>query len=175
MAKKIEQITLRHDDGEILYWAARARESTGDWEAARNLLTKAIESGYTNAEVHLQRGLVNMLVNEEEEAISDALWILQQPTDVKVEHVVGAVQMLLRLESKVNIASTPTVRALPEEDKLFLIESVSDSPDGATFAQHMLTDLLKSDTLTDKLRQQATSLSEGIKKSHAKSRQKSRD
>jgi hypothetical protein len=162
----VDQIVVKHDDGEVLYWAARVRETAGDWEAARNLLTRAIEAGYSNPETYLQRGLVNMLVNAEEAAENDAMWILGQK-DAKVEHLVGAAQILLRLNSRADIVGAQAVRALSEQDKLFFVESVKGSPRGLELGRPILSDLLENGTLPEEARDRASRLLKTLRKPNA--------
>jgi MinD-like ATPase involved in chromosome partitioning or flagellar assembly len=166
IARQVDQIVVKHDDGEVLYWAARVRETAGDWEAARDLLTRAIEAGYSNPETYLQRGLVNMLVNAEEAAEKDAVWILGQK-DAKVEHVVGAAQILLRLDSRADIVGAQAVRALSEQDKLFFVESVKGSPRGLELGRPILADLLENGTLPEEARDRASRLLKTLRKPNA--------
>ncbi len=168
IAKQVDQIVTKHNDGEILYWAARVRETSGDWEAALNLLTRAIESGYANAETYIQRGQANMLANQENEAQKDAMWVLGQK-DVKVEHLVSAVQILLRLESKADIANSQAIRTLSEQDRFFLAESVKGTARGSELGHAILSALLENSALPDATRDKAVQLLKRLRKPNARS------
>jgi tetratricopeptide (TPR) repeat protein len=167
VSERVNEITARHEDGEILYWAARVRETAGDWKAALDALDRAIEVGFDNSEAHLQRGLLRMTLNDDALAATDALWVLRQSRNVQVEHVVGAVQILLKADPNQPISMAPAIVALSADDKLFLCKALQ----GFAGAHDLMVSILSNvaaDPMANERRRRAQSLLDSLQDDHVR-------
>ena len=122
--KKTEEIERHHgEDGEILFQLGELKARLGLLEDAESLLDRAIESGYREAEAHLERGVVRAKARNREGASNDALAALQQ-SGVPPHLVMEAIGLVREGESEM-IGALPAVTGLDVSEQFVLASNLS--------------------------------------------------
>ena len=123
--EKLRRIVETHsEDGEVLFELARFREDDPRVEPMASLFDRAIESGYNQPNVYLQRARVRYRNNDPAGADEDALHVLQMDS-VPLPLVWDAVS-LIRPDGTTNIAASPAVASLTASERLSLAEGLQN-------------------------------------------------
>ena len=127
LEKQLRRIERAHsEDGEVLFVLGRFRE--GDRRATRDasLFDRAIELGYDEPEVYLERARVRSRNNDPSGASEDALRVLQ--TDSVPPRLIWNAVSLTGLDRSEDAAASPAVMSLDVRERVSLAAAL-ESPD----------------------------------------------
>ncbi len=123
MLDKIEK--AHPTDGEVLYRLAGLRERDGETELAGALASRAIEAGYAEPEVFLQRSRSRAQCNDNAGAEQDALEVLQShqlPPPIVREAI-----SRIRSQAPERVANAGAVTSLEPHDQMWLADGLDRS------------------------------------------------
>ena len=142
------------NDGELLYRLGLLRRDDGSPAEANTLLTRAIDVGYVEPRVFLERALIRRAeLADSDGADRDALRVLNfdraSPTQVR-----RAISMVTpgRLT---DVADAPAVGALEDDARAWIAGRILRTPEEAVSARNMLLPLLAGDSLSRDARKDA--------------------
>ncbi len=128
LKEKLRRIEETHSqDGEVLFELGRFRESDPRVERAASLFDRAVEAGYDEPEVYLQRGRVRAQGNDPAGASEDALRVLQ--ADSVPPRLIWEAASLIGLDRADDAAASQAVISLGIPQRLSLAARLEKWPD----------------------------------------------
>ena len=141
--EQLERIAQHHSsDGEVLYHLGHLRARSGDLDESLGLFDQAIEAGYDEPEVFLERAEQRRLLDDPNGASQDALAVLRMEGLTYVE-VRKALRMLLPADLK-HVPSSDGLRELAASERIAVAMSLTRRPEEAEVARALLHPLLKA-------------------------------
>lgn len=146
--RHLDTIEKNHEnDGEVLYRLGLLRRDDGSPGVANTLLTRAIEVGYGEPSIYLERALIRQSeLSDPEGASRDAMRVLNSdrasPTQVK-----RALSMLTP-DRVTEFTDAPALTALDDDDRVWIAGRLSRTAEEAVAARHMLHPLLVEGSLS---------------------------
>ncbi len=136
--RRIEQIHSK--DGEVLFALGRFRENDPRVKRAASLFDQAIESGYAEPEVYLQRARVRSRESDPGGASEDALRVLQ--ADSVPPRLIWEAISLTEPNRLEDAAASPAVMSLDVPERLSLAGGLDEWPDGIVVSSSILKQIV---------------------------------
>jgi len=128
LKEKLRRIQDAHSgDGEVLFVLGRFRESDPRVERAASLFDRAIEAGYDQPEVYLQRARVRFRNNDPGGASEDAFRVLQ--ADGVPHPLIWEALSLTGLDESEDAAASPAVASLDPGERVSLAAGLDERPE----------------------------------------------
>lgn len=144
--EQLKRIEKHHsDDGEVLYHLGRLRARSGDLDDSLALFDQAIEAGYDEPDVLLDRAQQRRLLDDPAGASQDALTVIRMEGLNYLE-----VQRALRLLLPKDLEHVPTsdgLRELAAGERIAVALSLTRRPEEAELARALLHPLLEAGDL----------------------------
>ena len=150
----LEKIEKAHPtDGEVMYRLAGLREQDGETALASALASRAIEAGYAEPEVFLQRSRSRAQCYDDAGAEQDALEVLQShhlPPPMVREAI-----SRIRSHAPERVAKAAAVTSLEPDDQMWLARGLDSSFEAMRIAIPIWERLVDCEELSPTLREQA--------------------
>lgn len=154
LEKKLRRIERTHaQDGEILFELGKLRENDPRVDRAASLFDRAIESGYDQPGVYLQRALVRKDDGDPGGASDDALHVLQ--TDGAAPPSIWQALSLIRRDQSAAAAASPAVATLDVRERISLADRLDESPDQIEVSLSILEPIASDPTEAEEVRTDA--------------------
>ena len=141
LKERLHRIQEAHsDDGEVLFALGKFRENDPRVERSASLFDRAIETGYNQPEVYLQRALVRSRNNDPGGASEDALHALQ--SDRVPPPTIWKALTLTGFDRSEAAAASPAVMSLDPSERLSLAAGLDERPEEITASISILKQLL---------------------------------
>ena len=141
--EQLKQIRQHHaGDGEVLYHLGHLRARSGDLDEALGLFDQAIEAGYEEPEVFLERAEQRRLLDDPNGASQDALALLGTEGLTYLE-VRKALRLLLPADLK-HVPTSDGLRELASSERIAVAMSLTRRPEEAAVARAVLSPLLNN-------------------------------
>lgn len=157
MVNKLQQIEAAHpDDGEVLFNLGMFYEHDRRLDRAASLFDRAVEAGYDEPEVYLERARLRADGRDEAAACDDALRVLQAGS-LPPPLVREAVRLALSGEAG-NVAQSMAVTSLDAAERIWLADGLDGSPREIEVAASVLEPMVEDRNLSSETRASARSV-----------------
>ena len=146
--KHLDIIQRSHEnDGEVMYRLGLLRRDDGRPADANTLLTRAIEAGYGEPGVYLERALIRQSeLSDPDGAGRDAMRVLNSK-GASPRQVKRAMSMIAS-DRLAEVADSPALTALDDDARVWIAGRVSRTAEEAVAARHMLRPLVVEGSLS---------------------------
>ena len=152
--QKLRRIEKVHsEDGEVLFALGEFRENDPRVERSASLFDRAIESGFEEPEVFLQRARVRSRNNDRDGASEDALRVLQ--TDGVPPPLIWEAVSLTGPDKYDDAAASPAIASLDVDERLSLANGLEEWPDEIRVSMSILEPIAKDSDASDEVREKA--------------------
>lgn len=146
--RHLDVIQKDHEgDGEVMYRLGLLRRDDGSPADANTLLTRAIEAGYGEPDVYLERALIRQSeLSDPDGASRDAMRVLNS-NRASPRQVKRAMSMITP-DRVTDVTDAPALTALDDDARVWIAGRVSRTAEEAVAARHMLRPLLLGGSLS---------------------------
>lgn len=135
------------DDGEVMYRLGLLRRDDGSPADANTLLTRAIDAGYGEPGVYLERALIRQSeLADPDGASRDAMRVLS--SDHASPRQVKRAMSMITPDRVAEVIDAPALTALDDDARVWIAERVSRTTEEAVAVRHMLRPLLMEGNLS---------------------------
>ncbi len=154
----LEAVKASHrDDGQVLYRLGSLRNRSGRFKEAFELFDRAIETGYREPNVYLERAHIRRReLDDEDGARQDAVQVIES-SKASTDQVLQALSIIGSDHLK-SVAGSPALLAKPPEELVWIAEQLNTSKAEAEVAIAMLQPLLTAAGLATEVVSQARQL-----------------
>ncbi len=154
LAENLRRIEKAHaKDGEVLFELGKFRENDPRMGRDASLFDRAIESGYRQPEVYLQRARVRARDGEPDGASDDALRALQ--TDGAPPPLIWQAVSMIRPDKSEAAATSPAVVSLDVRERVSLADGLNEWPDQIKVSIRILEPIVDDSDLQEEHRARA--------------------
>lgn len=155
--ERLKKIQESHPtNGRILYQVGLVRARQGYIEESINLLTEALNTGYGEPDLLLERAELYALTEQPAEALSD-IWRVLDAADVTYFHVTRALHWLYKFapQSLARVIGTRALQSLDPDGRLQVARELKRSHEALRVAEPILREVLETIDPTSSLHDRA--------------------